>query len=348
MVWYATREDVKGGLDYPEVARSNRMIDRAIEAASRDVEALTHREFTPTVDTREFNWPNQSYARSWRLWLNQHELISVATLASGGTTISASDFFLEPSADGPPYNRIEIDLSSSASFSAGDTHQQSIVITGLWGYRNNETTLGATVEALDASETGVDVDGDTSAEAGVGSVLRVDDERIEVTGRAQLDTGQNLGGNLTASTSDQTVTVSDGTGYAVGEVLLIDSERMLITDIAGNNLTVKRSWDGTTLAAHSSGADIFAPRTLTVTRGALGTTAATHSTSATVYRWDPPGPVRELVEALAMNTVLQKSSGYARTVGAGENQRESSGRGLRDLRQRVYVSHGRKARTRAV
>jgi len=123
---------------------------------------------------------------------------------------------------------------------------------------------------------------------------------------------------------------------------------MRVDDIAGNTLVVTRAWDGSTIAAHSVGATVYAPRMLTVQRAALGTTAATHLTSASVYRWDPPGPVRQLCVAEALTDLLQGRSGYARTAGAGENEREATGRGLKDLRERVYVSHGRKARTRAV
>lgn len=346
--WYATREEVARTLDVKVTARSNAQIDRALAAASRSVEGLCHRRFYPETATRYFNWPNAQRARSWRLWLDDSELISVTTLSSGGTTISASDFFLEPNRTGPPYRSIELDLDSSAAWGGGDTHQRDITITGLWGYRNDETTAGTLAEALDASETAVDVDGDTAAAVGVGSVLRVDSERFLVTGRAQLDTGQNLGADLTATANGVTVAVTDGTAYAVDEVLLIDSERMLIVDIAGNNLTVKRAWDGSVLAAHTTGADIYAARTLTVERGALGTTAATHDSAATVYRWDPPAPVRELTVAEALNTLLQGQAGYARTAGTGETQRELSGRGLADLRQGVYRSHGRKGRVRGV
>ncbi|MFF7837552.1 hypothetical protein ACFZC6_01760 [Streptomyces ossamyceticus] len=346
--WYATREEVKAELDVRETARSNARVDRAIEAACETVEGALHRTFYPETDTRYFDWPNGQYARPWRLWLDGNEVISVTTLSSGGTTIAASDYFLEPNTYGPPYNQIQIDLDSNAAFGGGDTHQRDITVTGLFGYRNDESTLGATVEALDASETGVDVDGATSAAVGIGSLLRVDTERLIVTGRAQLDTGQNLGGDLTATNSNTTVAVADGTAYAADEVIRIDSEKMRVDDIAGNNLTVTRAWDGTTLAAHTTGADIYAPRTLTVTRGALGTTAATHLTAATVYRWDPPAAVRQLCLAEAVNDLLQGRSGYARTAGSGENEREMTGRGLEKLRQRVYVSHARKARTRAV
>ncbi|MGW3428885.1 hypothetical protein ACWDHW_13155 [Streptomyces melanosporofaciens] len=348
MVWYATREDVKDALDVKETARSNARVDRALEGASRAVEGLLHREFAPVIATRYFDWPNSQTARPWRLWLDDSELISVTTLTSGGVTIGPADYFLEPNRTGPPFRRVEIDLGSNAAWGGGDTYQRDITVTGLWGYRDDETAAGTVVEPLDASETSVDVDGAASALLGVGSVLRLDEERMLVTGRAQLDTGQDLGGDLTASAANTSVTVADGSQFATDEVILIDAERMRVEDIAGNQLVVKRAWDGSVLAAHTPGAGIFAARTLTVTRGALGTTAATHTSGTVVNRWDPPGPVRDLCIAEALTTLLQGQSGYARVVGSGENQREAAGKGLGDLRCSVYASHGRKARTRAV
>lgn len=347
--WYATREEIKAELDVRETARSNARIDRALADATEAVHGLCHRVFYPVVATRYFDWPNAQRAASWRLWLDDSELISVTTLSSGGATIAASDFLLEPNRSGPPYSRLEINLASSAAFGGGNTHQRDITVTGLFGYRNTESTLGATAEALDASETGVDVDAATSAAVGVGSLLRIDSERVIVTGRSQLDTGQTLGGaGLTAQDNDVAVTVADGGAFAVDEVLLIDSEKLRVDEIAGNTLTVKRAQDGSILAAHTTGATVYAPRTLTVARGALGTTAATHSDASTVSLWTPPGPVRQLTLAEALVDLLQGRSGYARTAGSGDGEREMTGRGLKDLRDRVYASHGRKARTRAV
>jgi hypothetical protein len=348
--WLATREEVKAELDVKETARSNARIDRALADATEAVHGLCHRIFYPVVATRYFDWPGPQYARPWRLWLDANELISVTTLTSGGVTIAASDYFLEPNQYGPPYNRVEIDLDSSAAFGGGDTHQRDIGITGVWaGCPLVEPLAGATAEALDASETGIDVDAATSAAVGVGSLLRIDSERVIVTGRSNLDTGQTLGGaGLANVNSAVTVTVQSGAAFAAGETILIDGERMRVDDITGNTLVVTRAWDGSTIAAHSVGAMVYAPRTLTVERGALGTTAATHSTSAAIYRWEPPGPARQLCVAEAVTSLLQGRSGYARTAGSGEYERETTGRGLKDLRERVYVSHGRKARTRAV
>lgn len=346
-VWYATREDVKDALDIKETARSNAQVDRAVEAASRAVEGYLHRVFAPILATRYFNWPNHQTARSWRLWLEHDDLISATTVSSGGVTIAGTDYFLEPVNEGPPYDSIEIDLDSSASFSTAGTHQRAVTVTGLWGWSNDTTSVGTTAEALDASETAVDVDGPTAAQVGVGSVLTVDSERMLVTGRTALTTGQTLQTNMTDRDNMVTVAVTTGSAFAVGEVILLDSERMRIVDIAGNNLTVDRAWDGSTIATHS-GSTIYGYRTLTVTRGALGTTAASHLTGAAVYRWDVPGPVRELTIAEAINDLLQARAGYARTAGSGDNEQESKVQGLESLRKSVMTSHGRKARIGAV
>jgi hypothetical protein len=350
-IWYATREDVMRALDIKPTARNTRQIDRALESASRSVEGLCHRRFYPVQATRYFDWPSRPGGTPWVLRLDDKELISVTTLTSGGETIAASDYFLEPVNSGPPFNRVEIDLDSSAAFSSGDTSQRAISISGLWGYRNTETTVGALVEALDASETAVDVNGAASALLGVGSILRVDSERMIVTGRSMLDTGQNVGGaGLTAQQNNVTLTVTDGTAFAIDEILLVESERMLIVDIAGNNLTVTRAWDGSVLAAHTAGVDIYAARRLTVTRGALGTTATVHADASTVVRWDPPGLVRDLAIADAMNRVLQEQAGYSRTskTSTGAKSVSVETLSLESLRQQVYAEHGRKARHRAV
>ncbi|WP_181787213.1 hypothetical protein [Streptomyces phytophilus] len=339
-------------LDSKSTARTSGQVDRAVESASRDVDRLCHRRFYPQIATRFFDFPSPQYARPWRLWLDDSELISVTSLSSGGTAINEADFFLEPNRSGPPYSRVEIDLAGPATFGGGDTHQRDITLTGLFGYRNDETqagTLAAAVASADA--TSITVDGPAAAALGVGSVLRLGAERLLVTARANADTGQNLGGDLTPQNNSVAVTVADGTVFAVDEVLLIGSERMLIVDIAGNTLTVKRGWDGSVLAAHTAGADVYAPRTLTVQRGALGTTAATHDSGAQVVRWDPPGPVRDLTLAEAVAQLTNEQTGYARTRRSGDggsSERAMDATALAALRDRVYASHGRKARVRAV
>lgn len=356
---YCTREDVQRALDVKETARAARQIDRAIEAASDALDGgatganrgagLLKRRFFPEVETRYFDWPNPQRARSWRLWLDQHELADATEVTAGGVTIPATDYFLRPD-DGPPYNCLEIDLGSSAAFSSGDTHQRAISITGPWcGCALATAAAGNLAAAVDATETGVDVT--DSAAVGVGDLVQVGTERMLVTSKSMLDTGVDIdaGDSLTAAASDVSITLSTTAGApGVDETVLIDSERMLVVDVAGSTLTVRRAWDGSVLAAHAAGSSIYAPRTLNVVRGAYGTTAATHDTAAAVARHLVPGLVRDLALGLALVQLLGEQAGYARTAGTGESQREVTGRGLAQLRKDCVAAYGRKARIRGV
>lgn len=343
---YCSREDVKAALDFKEAARNNTQIDRAIEAASIAVDALCHRKFYPEVATKYFDWPNYQYARSWRLWLDANEVISVTSLVAGGTTISSSDYFLEPANYGPPYSHIEIDLSSSAAFSSNSgTHQRSVAITGTFGYNHTHSVVASAAEAINASETQIDVN--DSSNVNVGDLFEIDDEHMICVEKSMLTTGQTLQTPLTASMNDNTVAVATGGQFHVGETLLLDSERMLIVDIAGNSLTVRRSWDGSTLAAHT-GSTIYAPRTLTMIRGAQGSTAASHLNGADVEKVVVPALIRQLAIAEAVNMLLQESNGFARTSSGESNNPADIGRGLQGLRDLAKREYGRKVRIRGV
>jgi hypothetical protein len=348
-VWYCTRDDVKRAVDVKDSARANAQIDRIIEDVSRTIEEpLCHRVFYPRVATRRFDWPNDNSPTPWRIWLSgRSELLSITAITSGGLTVSPATVLLYPD-DGPPYTSIEIDRSSSSSFDSGSTPQNSIVITGLYGYSNDEITVGALAEALDATETAVDV---TDAHLiGVGAVLRCDTERMIVTEKLALDTGVDVATTaLTAQMNNTTITLSTAVGApTAGEMIIIDGERMMVNELISTTAYVTRAYDGTVLATHAIGANIYAYRTLIVERGALGTTAVTHTTATTLYRWKPPGPVEGLAVAETLGQLAQENSAYARVIGAGENQREARGAGLRDKRNQVRDGYARKARTGAV
>lgn len=335
---YVTREATKTALDVAETARSNSRVDRAIETATTTVDGFLRRRFSPVVATRYFGWPSDAYRTPWRLWLDADEIISLTSLTSGGVTIPQGAYFLEPINDGPPYRSIEINLAGSSALTAGQTHQRAIIAAGLFGYRDDTRPAGTIVEDLDASETAVDVS--TAAGIGVGDLLKVDSERMLVTERTMVTTGQTLQTPLAASASAVTVAVTTGSAYTADEVLLLDSERMLVTDVAGNNLTVKRAWDGSVLATHT-GSTIYAPRTLTVVRGAAGTTAASHTNSTVLTAHVPPPLTRDLALAYALNQLLQEGAGYARVAGSGDNQRELTGRGIGAIEADAMERHGR-------
>lgn len=353
--WYVTRERVKAVLDIAETARRNSQVDDAIESASRNAEGLLNRTFYPRVGVEYFDWPPSSRGagRAWKLYLDEREIAATAaadgvsvTVNNGATALTAGQFFLRPN-QGSPFTRLEVNLGSAGVFSSGSTHQRAIAITvahpAAWmGQPLDDRPAGALAEALDASETGVDVT-DSSA-IGTGTILLCGSERMIVTRRSLLTTGQTLQAPLSSDEASQTLSVTTGTAFAVDELLTVDSERMRVDDIAGNTLIVTRALDGSALAAHTSGTTIYAPRTLTVERGALGSTAAAHDTATALYRHVPLGPVAAVTTAYALNQLLQQSSGYARVAGSGDNQKEFTGRGIRALEDDAVAACGRSLR----
>jgi hypothetical protein len=342
---YCTREAVARAVDIKATARLNWQIDRAIQSAARNIEGHLHRKFYPLDTTRYFDWPNRQNGRSWRLWLDQHELIAVDTLTAGGVTIPADDYFLYP-VDGPPYNRIEVDLSSTSSFTVGATTQRDIAVAGTFGH-SFDTDPAGTLAAAVSTTTATSVTVSDGSLIGVGDLLIADDERMLVYERATIDTGQtNLAGAATASASDEAITVSDGTVVHVGEVLLLGSERLLIVDVTGTTVTVKRAWDGTTLATHAPGTALYAYRTLSVRRGQLGTTAATHTSGVGLAIHRVPSLVQDLAVAESAHRVMQETGGYVDAQGEGTVQ--GVGAALPDLWGEVETAYGRKARIRAV
>lgn len=350
---YCTREQVKRALDVKETARSDWQIDRAIQSASRDIESQMNRVFYPTDATKRFDWPNFQYAYPWRLWLDQWELAAIPTsVTSGGTSIPLSACNFEPVNSGPPYTSLDLRRDQSYSFGVGSTPQRDVAITGTWAGCAADTDPAGQLAAAVSSTTATSVSVSDGSVVGVGDLLIVDTERMLVSNRVSSDTGQTLlSGFTTASPSDVAGAVADGTQLHVNEVIQVDSERMLIVDVTGNVATVKRAWDGTVLATHSTGAHIYAFRTLTVLRGQLGTTAATHSSAAAASIHRVPALVKDLAVAEAENRVLQETAGYARTMPSSSGNSKSiaaSTAALDDLRDRVYTAHGRKARQRTV
>lgn len=344
---YVTRELLKAALDIHFTARNDPQVDLAVQAGTRAADNLMQRTFTPLVATRYWPWPNDQRAAPWRLWFDAWELAAIPTsVTTGGATIPLNQCFFEPVNTGPPYTYLELDRSTSATFGAGTTPQRNIAITGTWGYSLDTAPAGALSSAV-ASTTGTTIGVTNSMGAGVGDLLQIDTEWMLLADKALASTGQSLQVALTAKSDDQTVGVTNGTSYSAGEVVVLDAERMLVIDIAGNNLTVKRAWDGSTLAAHT-GSTIYAARSWTVVRGLRGTTAATHLNGAAVSRFVPPPLITQLALAEAENHLLQGQSGYARTVGSADSDRPVSGQSLADIRKLAYQSYGRKGRMRAV
>lgn len=340
---YCTRDAVKAALDSDLTARDNAQVDRAIHSTRQRIDSLLHvAHCDPQDGTRYFPWPGDPGQRSWVLYLGEDRLVALTSATTDGTALTVGDLNLEPVNTGPPYTRVETDRDTATTYD-GSTSQRNLALVGTWGLGDDQLPAGALAAAL-VDTTGTTVDVTNSAPIGVWSLLLCGTERMIVTAMGLLDSGQNLGGNLTASLANDTVNLTSGAAFTVGEVITIDAERMLLVDIAGNNGLVKRAWDGSTIAAHTATADIYVPRRLTVERGASGSTAATHALSAAVTVWDPPGELESLAVAEAVVQIENEQSAYARMVGSADGQREAAGRStasIKALRDSVFSTYGR-------
>lgn len=349
---YATREEVKAAADFKLTARNDAQIDRACESATDSVEGLLHRVFYPQLATRYFDWPNFQYAYPWRYWLDNKEIADITNpvpvVTTGGTVVPTADLIWRPENSAPPFTYLELNRSTNAGFGAGPTPQQDVAITATYGYWLKTTPGGALAAAVNDT-TGTSVTVTNSIGAGVGDLVTIDSERMLVTDKAMANTGLTQQGTGCGAANNADVALALGTGNGskvfVGETLLLDSERMLIVDIAGDTATVKRAWDGSVLATHTA-ASIYAPRTWSVQRGATGTTAATHLNSAPIVRALYPGLVKELAVGEALVEVRQQIGAYAAAQGTGSATQKNIGQGLDDVRDRCYARFGRKARIR--
>lgn len=356
--WYTTVEALSKALGAKSTAFSDSDIRRAVAAGSADVDDVVQwvpGAFRPWRTTLYFDWPSKQTASYYKLYLDANPLISVELLTAGGLSLPPSNFFLEPSAYGPPYKRIEINRGTSSAFSySAGTPQHAVGVLGLWGLGDQRADGGTLVGTVNASTT-VLVCSDGSR-LGIGDHIVIDTERMEVTGKTWSNTATLAAPGLTASSAGTSFTLSAGAVLA-GELLLIDSERVLVLDVAGSTIIVQRAQDGTVLAAHTTGATVWARRGLTVTRAAQGTIAGGHTTGVAISRHAVPGDVEALAIASGIVTHLSEQSGYSNsgagsgataTVAPGQKAKPMVQSNLDQLRDRVLSNYGRQVRSRVI
>lgn len=343
MVWYCTREDVKTALQdtKSESSVNNAAIDRAIEDGSRSVEKLCHRVFYPELDTRYFDYPPLNGTPPWKLYLNEDEIISLTSATAGGATVTPSDINLEPVNAGPPYLWVELNRSSASAWGTGTTSQRNIALSGLFGYRDDAALAGTLAVAI-SSASATTLQCSDSSLIGVGDVIKIDSERMIVTAKNWVTSGQTLQTPMTADKANRSLAVTSGAALNSGENVVLDTEQMSIQFITANTAAVKRAEASTVLATHT-GSTVYVPRTLTVQRGALGTTAATHLINAPISKLITP--VKSYVVGYAMNQVAQEQGAYGAT-GSGATERASNASSLAALAKEIYNNYGRKGRSR--
>lgn len=345
--WLTTRESVKRSMSWLGSDR-DQQIDELIAGATESIYQELNRDndarrFIPyTALARLHRFPTEDIQPDTRLLLDG-DLWSVDTLTKDGTdvvAIVAADYFLEPNNLGPPYHRIDIDLASTAFFAAKDTPQRAITVTGTWARSNVTATAGSLGAAIGTTgATSMQVKDGSLVE--VGHTLLIQSEQLVVTERSDNDIGVNVAGSgLAASVTDTTLTLGDpADNLAVGEIIRINSEKMRVTSVnSATVVVVERQYDASTLAAHSSGDDIYAERTFTITRGENGTTAATHADDTAVSKYVVPADIRRLCRGDTIVTGQQERGGWAQTVGQGEGQTEFRGAAWSAFRTRTLES----------
>ena len=349
---YATRRMVKSATDIQSTADFDLQIDSSLEEAAEIVDGLCHRRFYNVLTTQYWDWPNFQRAYPWRIWFDERELADVTStspvVTTGGEVIPTSAIFWGPWNYSPPFTYMELDRSQSYSYGVSPTPQRDVSITGTFGYWTRTRSAG-TLAANVSSTTVSTITVSDSSQLDVGDVLTVDSETMLVQDTAMADTGQQQTGSgcTTALTNDVQLTVGNGASLHTQEIIQLDAERMLITSITGNVATVIRSYDGTVLATHSN-AEVYALRLLTVSRGGFGSIAATHTSGAAITAALVPGAVRELAVAEALNSVFQKTSAYARSIGEAGPATPVPGGSLPSLRAQVLSRYGRKHRSRVI
>lgn len=379
-VGYCSRWEAQRSVDFAPGVDVSAAVDRAVMSSAENIDGQMKRVFYPSDDTRFFDWPNQGgsgggqYADPWRLWLDDNDLVCPSALVSGGVTIGLDQFFVQPWSNPvkgrPFFSYIEIDRSTNAQFgNNSQTPQNAISMSATWGYGADADAAGTLAAAVGSTDATVTVSDGSQAGPGnlvilgygrgtapfptlaphAGALAPYLGERVLITDASPAPTGLTQSGSGVTSDldSDQELQWTGTGALNAGEVITLDSEDMLVEKIIGSTATVRRAFNGTTLASHS-GAVIYAMRQWSVLRGILGTTAGSYAAGAAVFRHRVPHLVRDLAVAESANQLLQEGSGYARIVGSGESSHPAPGVALADKWDECRTRHGRKGRSRGV
>ena len=210
---YATLDDYKnwitmrGGSTETD-AVDDAVIEQILLGVSRYIDRQSGRSFVPYLETRYFSVPTKEDDDDLRFLKLDADLLEVISVTNGdGVSIAASEYDLYPK-NRSPYRAIRLKGSSVyywTTNSSGDSFAV-IAVAGLWG-THDRYTVGAWVtgstlnEALDATETGVDVTSGSLFETG--QIVRFDNELGYITSVAAntLTVTRGINGSTAATHS---------------------------------------------------------------------------------------------------------------------------------------------------
>lgn len=269
--------------------------------------------FVPVTLTRFFHGHG---AQSLRV----PPLLSLTSIWNADVLLTTDEYLLQPD-DGfwtnGPY--VELLVAPSApTLTCWMDQQHGVEILGHWGKYECLETLNASVQdATGQSDSQTTLQVNDGGQVSPGMVLLVDAEQQAITG---WDTPTSDITTLTSaiSTTDEVITVQDGSLVHVGETLRLDFEQMRVKDKRANQLSVVRSWNGTGRVAHSTDTAVDIYRTVTVKRGVNGTTAASHAQGTALARYVVPDDILFLTKEIATLSVNKAQSGYQGKTGNAE------------------------------
>jgi hypothetical protein len=92
---------------------------------------------------------------------------------------------------------------------------------------------------------------------GLVEVLFKDGQDLTPYQKTENYTDSTTNTNEAVDIVETAIDVVDGSVFAYGDIIRIDSEKMLITNISSNTITVERGFLGTTTATHTTNTDIY-------------------------------------------------------------------------------------------
>ena len=245
-------------------------------------------------------------------------LLAVTSIVDDDDTYASTDYLLYPRQkhwQNGPYTQIGHD--PDGDYATWTVERDIVVITGRWGKWEKEETTSAAVGTGGQSDSAATLLVTNGSKVSPGMVLLINSEQELVTGYSTPSTAvTTIAEDL--DTSEEEITVADGTKVYDGETIRVNYEQMKVLEIQSNTLHVRRGWNNTAKATHTSGANVDAYRTFTVERGVNGTSAAAHTAATTIYRYLVPDDINYLAREIA-TLMLKKSQGaYAGKTGNAE------------------------------
>lgn len=177
---YARLSDLKTALNITGTENDTALV-RLSEDVSRALDNETDRIFYSEIATHYFNAQGEDYLNLDRDLLSLTSLdVDVYGTAVYATNLTGAMYWLHPD-NRTPYSRVYINPSAAGlPLSWFPDSRRSIRISGMWGYSNDTELTGTTAaEAIDTSETGIDVS--SGALISQGETIVIDSEQMYVS-----------------------------------------------------------------------------------------------------------------------------------------------------------------------